>query len=183
MIIKNARLSFPHIWTADRFSPDQDAKFSAMLIIEKGSEAHDLVTKELRNLRDEKWPKGAPSGLIICLRDGAEKEHLGGFSDDVVFFNATSKARPNIFDRDRTPLAEEDGRPYAGCYVNASVDFWVQDNQFGKRINATLRGLQFAAHGEAFGGGRVAVADDFDDLEESEAPAGKPEAVADDLLG
>jgi hypothetical protein len=48
--------------------------------------------------------------------------------------------------------------------VNASIELWCQDNNYGKRINASLRGVQFLKDGEAFAGGGVANADEFDDL-------------------
>ncbi|WP_244126983.1 ssDNA-binding protein, partial [Xylella fastidiosa] len=65
---------------------------------------------------------------------------------------------------DRTPLAAQDGRPYAGCYVNANIELWAQDNNYGKRINASLGGVQFLRDGEAFAGGGVASVEDFEDL-------------------
>ena len=37
-------------------------------------------------------------------------------------------------DRDRSPLTEKDSKPYAGCYVNAKLQLWTQDNQHGKGI-------------------------------------------------
>jgi hypothetical protein len=61
-------------------------------------------------------------------------------------------------------LEKDTGVIYSGCFVNAQIDIWAQDNGFGKRINCTLAGVQFAADGDAFGGGRPASADDFDDL-------------------
>jgi len=68
--------------------------------------------------------------------------------------------------KDKSPVVEADGVIYSGCYVNAIIDLWAQDNQFGKRINATLLGVQFAYDGDAFasGGSGVSV-DDFDDLD------------------
>ena len=42
------------------------------------------------------------------------------------------------------------------------------DNQYGKRINATLRGVQFVSDGEPFAGGQPADADEFDILEDSD---------------
>jgi len=69
-----------------------------------------------------------------------------------------------VVDRDRTPLVAADGKPYAGCYVTAIVELWPQDNQYGRRINATLSGVQFERDGDAFGGSAPASADDFDDL-------------------
>lgn len=40
------------------------------------------------------------------------------------------------------------------------------DNNFGKRINASLGGVQFYRDGDAFAGGGVASEDDFDDVSE-----------------
>jgi hypothetical protein len=68
-----------------------------------------------------------------------------------------------VLDRDKTPLVQADGRPYSGCYVNASVEFYAYDNN-GKGIAATLKGVQFFKDGDAFTGGGVASPDDFDDL-------------------
>ena len=74
----------------------------------------------------------------------------------------------------------EDGRPYGGCYVNATVRLWAQDGvknpKWGKRVNAQLRAVQFWAEGEPFGESSVDAADEFDEGED-EAPAS-----ADDLL-
>ena len=81
-----------------------------------------------------------------------------------MFVAAKNKNRPLVIDRDRSILAESDGKPYAGCYVNAKVSFWAQDNQYGKRINCSLLGVQFVEHGDSFTGARVAVTDDFEDL-------------------
>jgi len=164
-MIKNARLSFPNLFQPSSFSPDAPKKFSATFIIEKGSEAEKVVQAEIKKVIAEKWPKGKPGSLKVCVRDGSEKD-MDGFGDGVLFFNASNDKRVPIFDRDRTPLTEEDGKPYAGCYVNVMVQFWCQDNQYGKRVNASLLGVQFAGDGDAFGGGaRAAAAEDFPVLE------------------
>lgn len=44
------------------------------------------------------------------------------------------------------------------------LEFWAQDNKFGKRVNATLMGVQFFRDGDAFSGGGAASDDDFDDV-------------------
>ncbi len=62
----------------------------------------------------------------------------------------------------------DENAPYSGCYVNVKVEFWGQeaDGERGipNRINATILAVQFAKHGESFGGGtRVNVDDEFDE--------------------
>jgi hypothetical protein len=59
------------------------------------------------------------------------------------------------------------GKPYSGCYVNAVIELWAQDNKFGKRINASLMGVQFLRDGQRLSGGGVASADDFQAIPEA----------------
>jgi hypothetical protein len=74
------------------------------------------------------------------------------------------KGPPLLVDRDGTPLSASSGRLYAGCWANVSVEIWAQDNANGKRINCTLRGVQFARDGDAFGGGAPISDDEFEPL-------------------
>lgn len=168
MRIENVRLSFPNIFRPSAFSEDQDKKYSATFIVPKDHPQRVAIEAEIERVAKDKWPKGVPKAVKRCLRDGdEEKPDLEGFVN-ALFFNAANKTRPGVYDRDRSPLTEDDGKPYAGCYVNAVVDFWAQDNQFGKRVNASLGGIQFVRDGDAFGGGRPATAGDFDDVTEDD---------------
>jgi len=98
------------------------------------------------------------------LHDGDAKAEYEGFEGNK-FVSARAKVRPTVFDQQRQELSEADGKPYSGCYVNASIELWAQDNSFGKRINAQLRGVQFLRDGDAFAGGsRPADADEFDEI-------------------
>ena len=190
MLLKNVRLSFPNLFVATSFAVDAPKKYGATFIVEKGTEEHKRILAEIERVATEKWgPKamGVLESLAannkIALRDGAAKAQLDGFGSDVVFFNTSSQKRPGVYDRDQTPLTADDGRPYAGCYVNVMVEFWCQDNQFGKRVNAELRGVQFDSDGEPFGGGgRPAAADEFPKLEDSDDDIpwtqGEPKATA-----
>ena len=62
-----------------------------------------------------------------------------------------------MINRDKTPIAESDNVVYAGCFVNGIISLWAQDNQFGKRINAQLDGVQFVRDGDAFSDNTVSV--------------------------
>ena len=67
--------------------------------------------------------------------------------------------------------------PYSGCYANATVIIWAQDNKFGKRINAQLTGVQFLRHSERLsGGGRAASLDEFGPVKSEGADADAPSA-------
>jgi len=84
--------------------------------------------------------------------------------EDAFYFTASNDVRPTVLDRDKSPLIAADGRPYAGCYVNAVVEIWAQDNKYGRGLRAALKGVQFVKDGDAFSGGGTASPDDFADL-------------------
>ena len=142
-----------------------------------------IIRSLMKSVR--RWTKwvlknGAQNGLKLkeietkdrmALHDGDTKGDYEGYAGNY-FISARNKTRPTIFDRDgKTPLVQADGKPYAGCYVNAAIELWCQDNNYGKRINASLRGVQFLKDGEAFAGGGVASEDDFEDLSADEEGA------------
>jgi len=191
LMIHNARLAFPNVFKPQAFDGDEPA-YSATLLLTDGSkithfdegkkkhlpisieDACDLVGKEKWGT---KWPavkKELETKDRLAYHDGATKSQYDGFAD-LTFIATRSQVstRPTVIDRDKTPLVEGDGRPYAGCYVNANIDLWPQDNKFGKRINAQLRGVQFYRDGDSFGGGSAASSDEFEDVSEG--------AEADDL--
>lgn len=174
MLLENVRLSFPKLFTAEAPAPGQKPKFGASFLMDPGTDNEKKVKARMQEVAKEKWGEKAPAiyktlvaGQKVCLRDGDTKAEYDGF-EGKVFVSASTDKRPGVFDRDRTPMAEEDGKIYAGCYVNANIEIWAQDNQYGRRINAQLRGVQFLADGDPFGGGGApATADDFPELEES----------------
>jgi hypothetical protein len=169
MQVQNVRISFPNIFHASAFAEGQTKKFSATFIMDDDHPQMDELNALIEKTAKDKWSKKIPSSLKRPLRDGDEKD-LDGFGEGTFFFNASNTKRPTLVDRDRQTLIEEDGKPYAGCYVNAIVKPWAQDNQYGKRINFSLEGVQFVRDGDAFGGGaNVANADDFDSLEDDES--------------
>lgn len=170
--LTNVRLSFPHLFRAQAFTAGQEASFNAAFILDKSGDAEQIleVRRVMTAVAREKWGANVPKGLKLCLRDGAEpgKEEVDGYGPTVMFMSASSRKRIPVVDRNLTPLTEEDGKPYAGCYVNASLRVWAQDNEFGKRINAQLQAVQFALDGDPFGEAPVKVDEEFEKLDDGE---------------
>lgn len=172
--IENVRLAFPVLFTpraADPAKPN-DLSFSAAFIFPPDSPARKQISDAVRKVASEKW--GAKAEEIIknlaatdklCLHNGDTKSQYEGYPGNF-FINTRNKTRPLVIDVNKSPLAEQDGKPYAGCYVNASIELWAQDNKYGKRVNASLRGVQFVRDGDAFAGGGAADADEFADMAE-----------------
>ena len=172
--LKNVRLAFPSIFVAKAMQPGGEPRFSATFIFAPDHPAHQEIKDVILHAAKGKWAgkweetlKAIKAKGDICLRDGAEKADFDGF-DGNMFVGASTKDRPAVVDRDRTPLILADGRPYGGCQVNAIINIWAQDNEFGKRINAGLSGVQFHSDGESFGGARPARAEDFEIVEDDE---------------
>ena len=165
--LQNVRLSFPSLFNKAKFN-DQETKFEATFLLHKDEQA-DLIAKieaQLDSVAKEHFKGKVPKGLKLCLADGDEKDYDG--YENHMSLKAASNKRPTIIDRDKTPLAEDDGVVYAGCYVNAIVDFWVQDNSWGKRINSNLLGVQFFKDGDGFGAGDTDVTNDFESFDDFE---------------
>lgn len=175
VMVTNARLAFPVLEKPEQFQGQGKARFSATLLIEPGSPLHDQCKTAMRAAAAEKWGeakadaavKGLSSTGKVAMYDGDLKaDKYDGF-EGMIAIGAHSQetAPPMLLDGQKNQLPRNTGVIYPGCYVNASIEFWAQDNNFGKRINAQLRGVQFAKDGDSFSAARPADADEFGVIE------------------
>lgn len=157
--IKNVRLSFPSLFQQAVFGGESTGKYEATFILDKEYHAETIekLNAEIANL--VKSLKSKLPAEKICLKDGDEGERPE--FEGKMTIKASTKRRPLVIDRDKSPLTEDDNRIYAGCYVNAIISLWAQNNNYGKRVNAQLEGVQFYQDGEPFGDAGVSV-DAFD---------------------
>ena len=170
--LENVRLAFPKLWTPEPFPGGNDPTpyFSATFILPKNHPQTKQIEAMMLRLATEKWGVKGPSVLKaakaigkVFYRDGDAKGDMDGFEGNM-FISARSKTRPNVFDGMRNTVTEADGIVYGGCYVNAIISCYayVKGNN---GLGAGLKGIQFKAKGDAFGGGGApASEDDFDEL-------------------
>lgn len=159
--LNNVRLSFPSLFQKASFQ-GSEGKFEATFLISKDAQS-ELIKKigdsiksgVSENLKGAKVPADK-----LCFKDGDDFSYDG--YEGTMSFKASNSKRPMVIDNDKSPLTEDDNKLYAGCYVNAVVELWYQNNAYGKRVNANLLGVQFYKHGDPFGDGVSASADDFD---------------------
>ena len=180
------RLSFPVLEQAKAFQEGQQAKFGAAFLMDPSNKTHAaLIAKlksEIKKLALEAYDGKLPGDLKVCLtnnvnQDGTQKKAYAGY-EGMYYLTANSSNRPVVVDRERNPLAPGDaGFPYAGAYVIATITLWAQNNKFGKRINANLRGVQFVRDGESFGRPSINVEDEFEAIEDSDV---KPAITSED---
>lgn len=159
--LTNVRLSFPSLFRKATFS-GEETKFEATFLLDKVAHADKIaeIDAAIKALIKDNLKGTKLAADKVCLRDGDDVEYAGYAGS--MSIKASAPKRPLVLDRDRTPLTEADERLYAGCYVNASVELWAQNNQWGKRINCNLLGVQFFKDGEPFADGVTASVSDFD---------------------
>lgn len=171
----NVRLAFPALFEAKTVNGEGAPAYSASLILPPDHPQVKDLEAMIEAVAKAKWGAKADGILTLmkkqdktALHDGDLKMNYSGFAGNL-YVSARSQTRPTVVDANKTPLTAADGKPYAGCYVNAVVELWAQDNSYGKRVNASLGGVQFAADGDSFGGGSgPADVDEFDDLASDE---------------
>lgn len=173
--LKDVRLAFTqnlHVPAAFKNEPGKKKKYSCKLLIAKDHPQIVEVKNEILRLAKEEWKEEAEKVLKalkvenkIALMDGDVKDYSGYAGN--YYISASNETKPLYVDRNPGTKAapniitEESGKLYSGCYVIAHISFWTQNNNWGKRVNANLLGLQLFRDGEAFSGGGVASVDEF----------------------
>lgn len=171
--LSNVRLSFPDLFVATEFEKgDGKARYNASFLVEPGSPNALAIENAISKVAEEKWPKKGPGKVNeyrgnankFCYLNGDTKDY-DGYKGMMVLSShrKASDGRPYVVDRNKQPLTAADGKPYAGCFVNAAVQLWAQDGT-NSGIRCSLLGVQFVKDGDAFSGAGRANEGTFDDL-------------------
>lgn len=174
------RLSYPNLFVAKSIN-NGEPRYSACFLMDKEADAEQIIAcrKAMTFAAQEKWGSNIPkfNSDKLALRDGGDESHkdIDGYGPGVTYVSANSVKPFPVVDRNpQVVLTRENMRPYAGCYVNAKIRFWAQDNQWGKRINAQIVAVQFMADGEPFGEAPAKADEIFGDVSDPSDAA--PEA-------
>lgn len=191
-IVVTARLAFARLDKPKAFQPGQDPRYESTFLLDPSdakqkAELHKVV-KEAARIGKEFYgfvpqevkrvgaalgipgvtydPKAKADGIKFdCLFDGDTKSY-DGFAGRWAI-QTHNKTRPALGNRKgESVLPGEDQFPYGGCFVLGKLTLWTQENDFGKRINANLVGVQFRAAGERFGAGEYKAEDEFTAMED-----------------
>lgn len=183
MVIKGARIAFPDLWKAKEYEAgDGKPRYGAQLLLPKDDPQVGIIWAIAEKLFKEQFPKGKEAEIYLnaakadpklkCVGDGDLKVYEGYAGH--VFITAHRREQdgaPLVKTRDmQKDVREEDGIIYSGCYVNAKVNFWVQDNKHGKALRSGLEVIQFVRDGTAFSSAAPATADGMEP-EPEEDPA------------
>lgn len=179
------RLAFPDLFTPTLFTGETDPKkkrYNAVFLISPGGANAKAVDAAILAAATEAFEGNVAKAQAFinahkgnsnkfCYMTGDTKEY-DGFAGNMALsaHRPVGQGKPGIFDCTRAgpdgkpaPLAEEDGKPYAGCYVNASLEIWIQKTPATQAgVRCSMAGVFFANEGDHFAGGKTADAGEFD---------------------
>lgn len=173
LITGKARLSYAKVWQAEA-DDYGNLWYSTAILIPKEDKAtlakYKAIVDALKEQAKAKYGGKLPKDFHTPLRDGDEEaDEKGEAYVGHYFFNAKSKSKPNIakpIGRDsdgKTKFQEitDTTEVYSGCYAKVSVNFYLFDTKGNKGIAAGLNNIVKIQDGEALGGGRSRVEDEF----------------------
>jgi hypothetical protein len=189
IMLRNVRLSFAQGLFAASTIPgaadDAEPKFNCGLLLPPDHPQVKEINDKTVKVATEKW-KDKAAGVLkaltkqdrLALHDGDVKPNYDGYPGNFFLSPSSPEAKPpglmltidgkvvSHLDLEGMELKEFMSlvrrKLYSGCYVDASIELWAQDNGFGQRVNAQLRGVLFRKDGDAFGAGGAAGSDEFE---------------------
>lgn len=176
-MLKNVTLAFPSLFEKKVFGGGDDlskGKYEASFLIDKETQndQYEKVKKAIQELMAENKKK-VPSANWF-LKDGDDVSYDG--FEGKYSIKSSTKYKPTCVTKDKLRVVADEREAiddntivapdmfYAGCVVNAKINLWIQDNAYGKKVNASLLGVQFVKDGKRYEGKKVADIDDFEDI-------------------
>jgi hypothetical protein len=173
LIIEKARVSFANSLFTPQKNDNGKLSYNCHLLIPKTDEGTvRLVIETMRKVAIDKWGneggkilKGLKAAGRVFMRKGDEKPDYEGY-EGMIFLSVRSHGtKPKLLNKDKSPVTEEQGTLYSGCYVYAVLEVYAQDHKtYGKRINCSIGGLMVIEDGESLGITTRASDEDFPDI-------------------
>ena len=195
LIYITARISFP--WLVEPQSRVNEKgvttqSYNADLIVAPNDPSFAKFMQEYAKMAGEKWKENAQAAMTRIQSDrktrcyGAGEEKVDSKTFQVrpgyagnLFITARSSRQPQIIKPDGTPVDPTNtlelrafgAKIYGGCWVNAVIKPWIQQNDTGIGCRCDLVAVQFARDDEAFGAGAVDTTGMFGQVQGVAAPA------------
>lgn len=143
------------------------AKYSMVGILNKEThgDAHAALIEFIRGvLKDNKDAKvGKKDWFIRDGDDSGKDEYEGAWT-----LSASEARKPKC--RDRNGELVDDLETIqemfqSGYWFNMLIQPWFQDNEYGKKVNASLRGIQYVKKDKTFGAGDIDDSDAWGKVE------------------
>lgn len=153
LVTAEFRVSYPSVFKAraNNINPNAPAKYELTMLFPKSHPAARTAIEDAINAAvAAKWGAKVPKGLKLPIKDGDEKEspeYAGHW-----YLKATSTHRPGLVNADKSPIAEDDGAFYAGCYARAQIRAYAYDQAGNRGVSFDLQNVQKLRDGEPFSG-------------------------------
>lgn len=203
--LTDVRLSWARLHTPESSIEGGKPKYSAEFIIDpntaNGKKSIEAAKKALNEILADTWKdkgvniyknleknrKAFRAGETFTDSNGEVGEQYAG-KMVIKASRHTEQGRPLVLSRRAQPMqAGDEGYPYNGCYVNATIRFYAVSDQArgGNGVFASVEVVQYFRKGEAFGGGAPAVDyeskfKDLGDEDESDESSSSSSASDDD---
>jgi hypothetical protein len=165
ILVKDVRLSYEHVFKKWGMNEGDNKKFSGKFLLDKKTHAADIkaLGAFLVAFQTAAFDGRIPNDKLF-LQDGANSGKAE--MENCFVISASEDKAPDVINRDKSRINEDDDIVYSGCYVNVLIRPWKQANKFGKRVNANLLAVQFVRDGERFSGiERPDIDSVFDEVE------------------
>lgn len=179
LVFVTARVSFPWLVEPQK-TTNQDGStslsYNCDLIFPPTDAGYAKFMQEYARLAGEKWKENAQAAMQQihldrkkrCYAQGEEKTNsktfqtLDGYAGMVCITTKTPR-QPQIIDsqgkqidvKNDLAIRAEASKIYGGCYVNAVIKPWLQENKHGIGVRCDLIAIQFREDGPAFGSAPV----------------------------
>lgn len=172
VVTGKVRLSYVHLFEPFTNNPDQEAKYSTVLLIPKSDKT---TYKKLRKAQQAALENGVakfggkiPKTWKDTIHDGDEEADLDRNPEYAGhwYMSVSAKTKPGIVDRDVNPIMDST-EVYSGCYARVSINAFAFNTQGSKGVSFGLNHVQKLADGESLTG-RSRAEDDFDRVEDDE---------------
>lgn len=173
IVLTKVRIAFPHIKEPQVSKDSGRSMYNAVFLVAPDHAGYIQFMQKVGELALAKWKEKTADVMNIinadakkrCYVDGNTKINQStfkvydGYAGNIAI-SANNKNPPQVFDAQGKQVdpnntmvyKAESGKIYGGCYVNAVVKPWIQQNDHGVGIRCDLVAIQFAADGESFGG-------------------------------
>lgn len=150
--LENVVISYANLYEAKGFNGSAPRFSANFLIAGDDSDQLNLIRETTKALLTQEFGTAIPKlkDTHLALKDGNQTSYKGYENKFYLMASNGEKFPPILVDVFNEDLSKDKNAIQSGDVVNALLDIWVQNNQYGKRVNVTLLGVQFVKKGERF---------------------------------
>lgn len=164
------RLSFVHVFEPWSAKPEDDKKFSVMLLIPKATAEGKATIKKIRaaqqvaleNGKGKVFGGSIPKLWKDTLRDGDEEKDTEEYPEFAghMFMSVNSKNKPGVVDNNLNAILDPT-ELYSGCYARVDINAFPFNTSGNKGVSFGLNNIMKVRDGESLGGVRSKAEDVF----------------------